>query len=160
IRYCSARGIAPSAIDESVVDGYMRYRAETTALACNPSARRSIARAWNRCRDVVQSWPASRLIEPPIKLVEVTAWEDFPEGLRTDVEAYLGRLSGFRRSAKGKRIKPCSPKTIRRCRAELVAAARMAVRVGIPIDSLNSLGALLEPNVAEQIINAYWQANG
>jgi hypothetical protein len=76
------------------------------------------------------------------------------------VAAYLSRLSGFRRSAKGKRIKPCSPKTIRRCSAELVAAARMAVRLGIPITSLTSLEALLHPDVAEKIVDAYWKANG
>ncbi len=34
MRYCSARGMAPEAVNEAVVDAYMRYRAETTALAC------------------------------------------------------------------------------------------------------------------------------
>ena len=33
MRYCSARSIAPAEVDEAVINGYMRYRAETTALA-------------------------------------------------------------------------------------------------------------------------------
>jgi integrase len=51
-------------------------------------------------------------------------------------------------------------KTIRRCRTELIAAARMAVRIGIPIANLASLGALLHPEVAERVIDAYWAADG
>ena len=45
-------------------------------------------------------------------------------------------------------------------RAELVAMARMAVRIGVPIESLASLGALLKPDVVELVIDAYWQKNG
>jgi integrase len=44
--------------------------------------------------------------------------------------------------------------------AELVAMARKAVRLGVPIDSLTSLAALLQPDVAELVIDAYWQKNG
>jgi hypothetical protein len=160
MRYCSGRKIAPGAVDESVIDRYMAYRTETTALDCGPGARRSIARAWNRCGDIVENWPTGRLLEPPIKAQEDPPWEDFPEGLRTDVEAYLSGLTRIRRSAKGKRIRPCKPKTIRRCRAELRAFARKAVHIGIPISSLTSLGALLNPDVVVPVIDAYWKADG
>ena len=50
-----------------------------------------------------------------------------------------------------------SPGTIRIGRAELMAVARMAVRLGVPIESLSSLAALLHPDVAERVIDAYWQ---
>ena len=82
MRYCSARKIAPAAVDEAVLDGYMRYRAETTSLASDAAARRAIARAWNGCIDSVEGWPVHRLVEPPAKTMEGPAWEDFPEGLR------------------------------------------------------------------------------
>ena len=160
MRYCSARQIAPAAVDEAVIDGYMRYRAETTALASNAAARRAIARAWNGCVDIIEGWPAHRLVEPAVKTKEGPAWDDFPEGLRSDVEAYLKGLTRIRRSASGKRIRPCKPSTIRRCRAELVAAARMAVREGVPIASLTSIADLLHPDVAERVIDAYWKADG
>jgi integrase len=41
-----------------------------------------------------------------------------------------------------------------------MAAARMAVHLGVPINSLISLAALLHPDVVEPVINAYWQKNG
>jgi hypothetical protein len=55
MRYCAARRI------EAVIDAYMAYRGETTALACDAGARRSIARAWNRCGDAIDCWPVARL---------------------------------------------------------------------------------------------------
>lgn len=45
------------------------------------------------------------------------------------------------------------PLAIRRCRAELVAAARMAVREGVPIANLTSIADLLHPDVAERVID-------
>ena len=38
--------------------------------------------------------------------------------------------------------------------------ARMAVRLGVSIESLTSLAALLHPDVVELVIDAYWQKNG
>jgi integrase len=160
MRYCSAREIGPAAVDESVIDGYMRYRAETTALASNDAARRAIARAWNGCVKVVEGWPVRRLVEPAVKTMAGPVWADFPGGLRSEIDAYLNGLTKIRRSAKGKRIRPCKASTIKTRRAELVAAARTAVREGIDIAQLDSLKALLCPAVVERVIEAYWTADG
>jgi hypothetical protein len=48
-RFCSARTVSPQAVDQAMVDAFMAYRAETTALATGNAARRSLARAWNAC---------------------------------------------------------------------------------------------------------------
>jgi hypothetical protein len=66
IRYCSLKGIAPSAVDEAVVDAYMAYRRETTALAVDIKARRAIARAWNASRGI-EAWSRQQLIEPALR---------------------------------------------------------------------------------------------
>ena len=160
MRYCSGRGINPGSIDDTILDAYLRYRAETTALASNNMARRSVARTWNTCVGAIDGWPAQRLTEPPIKASVGPVWEDFPEGLRNNIEVYLAGLTKIRRSLSGKRIRPCQPSTIRTRRAELLAVARMAVRLGVPIESLTSLPALLHPEVVEPVIEAYWQKNG
>ena len=80
MRYCSARQIAPAAVNEAVIDGYMHYRAETTALASNAAARRAIARAWNGCVDIIEGWPAHRLVEPAVKTKEEPAWDSSRKG--------------------------------------------------------------------------------
>src|SRR5258708_40207799 len=83
-----------------------------------------------------------------------------PEGLRRDIDKHLAGLAKPRKGTNGKRSRPCSPKTITTRRAELVAVTRMAVRQGIPIESLGSLAALVHPAVAEPVLEAYWQQNG
>jgi len=159
IRYCSARGIGPSAVDDKTFEDYWRYRAETTGRACNNTARRFMVRAWNVCAVLIDGGQLRRLTEPPIKVAE-PAWDAFPERLQRDVDVYFAGLAKPHRSLNGKRIPPCSPGTIRTRLAELVAMARMAVRLGVPIESLTTLAALLHPDVAEKVLDAYWEKNG
>jgi integrase len=160
MRYCSGRTLMPASVDDAVVADYLGYRAETSSLATNSMARRSIARAWNASADENPAWPAQRLTQPPLKAKEGPVWEDFPEGLRRDIEKYLAGLGKVRRGTNGKRSRPCSPKTITTRRAELVAVARMAVRIGTPIETVTSLAALLDPDVVGPVLEAYWKKNG
>jgi hypothetical protein len=118
-------------------------------LAVCAGARRSIARAWNGCIGVIEGWPERRLIEPAIKTTEEPEWEKFPEGLRRDIEDHISGLTRRRRDARGNRLEPCKPSTIRTRSAELKAAARMAIREGVPIGSLFSLAALVHPDGPE-----------
>jgi integrase len=160
MRYCSGRGIAPEQVNEEVIDGYMEYRGRSTARRSDDAARRVLARLWNLQVGRVAGWPARRLLEPPVKIAEGPAWEDFPEGLRQDIEQYLKGLTRIRRSKAGQRLRPCQPSTIMTRRRELAAAARMAVKIGVPIETLISLGVLLDPDVVEKVLDAYWKQNG
>jgi integrase len=159
MRYCSARHIGPESVDDRILDEYWRYRTETTARASNNTARRFMVRAWNASAGTIDGRQLQRLAEPPIKKPK-HAWEIFPGGLRSDVDTYFAGLAKPHHSLSGKRIQPCSPVTIGTRRAELIAMARMAVRLGVPIESLTSLAALLHPDVVERVIEAYWQKNG
>ncbi len=159
IRYCSARGSDPSSIDDTIFQDYWTYRTEFTGMACGNATRRPMVRAWNTCVAAREGWSLQPLTEPPIKVAK-PPWEEFPEGLRRDIDNYLAGLAKPRRSANGKRVHPCSPTTIANRRAELVAFIRMAVRLGFPLKSLTSLTALLNPDVVEKVLDAYWQENG
>jgi integrase len=160
MRFCSAKGVPPGLVDESVVNDFMRYRAETTAMAVDTAARRELARVWNACIGSVPNWPSQRLEEPPIASSGGPSWEAFPEGLRLDIDRHLGGMTKFHRSGNGRRRKASKPSTLRTRRAELVAVCRMAVRIGIPIESLTSLKVLAEPALANRILEAYWQKDG
>jgi hypothetical protein len=58
MRFCSARNIASSAIDEEVIDSFLDYRRCTTSLAADAAARRSLARHWNDLVRRVPGWPS------------------------------------------------------------------------------------------------------
>jgi hypothetical protein len=79
---------------------------------------------------------------------------EFPRGLRRDIEVYLAGLQKVHRGLNGKHIRPCSESTIRTRKAELRAVASKAVALGVPIESLTSLAALLHPDVIEAVIDA------
>ena len=159
MRFCSASNIAPLDVDEAVVDRFMDYRAQA-GMSADDAFRRLLARAWNANVGTIQGWPARRLMEPPVKAAAEVAWEDFPEGFRRDVDQYLESLTRVRRNRTGQRIRPLRPSTIGRRRAELAAAARMAVKIGVPLEILSALSALLAPDVAEKVFDAYWARNG
>lgn len=159
IRYCSLKGIPPAAVNEAVIDDYLAYRKETTALAVDTKARRAIARAWNASR-TIEDWPQQRLVEPPLKTTEGPRWEDFQQQLQTDVAAHLKFLATHRRAQDGKRLRPCKATTLRTRRADLVAFAKKAVRLGTPMEDLSSLSVLLAPEVVDRVLDHEWTQNG
>jgi len=159
IRYCSLKGIVPSAVDDTVVDDYMAYRKETTALAVGNKARRAIARAWNARRGI-EGWPRQQLIEPPLQAKEGLRWEDFPAQLRAEIASHLKYLATHRKSPSGKRLRPCKPLTLQGRRNDLVSFAKKAVRLGVPIEKLSTLSVLLAPDLVERVLDKEWEDNG
>ena len=161
MRYSSARAVPPEEVTELILDEFMRYRATTTALASNAAARRRIARAWNGCIGVVPGWPSQTLLEPPPKSsLRGPAWDEFPAGLREDIDTYLASLTQIHRDARGRRRAPCKPSTIKLCRAKLVAFVRKAVDTGIPLASIASFRELFDPDLVERAFDAYWRDSG
>lgn len=160
MRFCSGVHVEPGAVDEGVLDRYMDHRARTTTRGSDAATRRILARLWNGGIGRIEGWPQQRLVEPAVKAAEGPGWDDFPEGLRTDIEGHLANLKLIRRNKAGQRIRPCKPSTITTRRRELVAAVRMAVKVGIPLASLTSLKALIHPDVAEKVLDSYWHGDG
>ena len=111
MRFCSGVHIEPEAVDEAVIDRYMDHRARTTTRASDAASRRILARLWNAGIGKIDGWPQLRLVEPPVKAAEGPVWDDFPEGLRTDIEGYLTGLTRIRRNKAGQRSRPCKSST-------------------------------------------------
>src|SRR5262249_11810995 len=65
VRYCSARRIKPTALDDTTFDEYWHYRAENTGMATNNTARRFMVRAWNHAA-TTDGKALQQLTEPPI----------------------------------------------------------------------------------------------
>jgi hypothetical protein len=81
----------------------------------DPASRRLLAKAWNSAAKTVPGWPQTQLGEPPRKSIITVPWEQFPPGLRADIDQYLESLTRVRRNAKGRRIRPLRPSTRRAC---------------------------------------------
>jgi hypothetical protein len=107
----------------------------------------------------ISEWPRQGLIEPPVRSLTETAWESFPERLREEIERYLAGFKKIRLGVRGKRIRPCKESSIKTRRRELQAFARMAVRLGHPIETLTSLETMLDPALVEEVLEAYWNTS-
>jgi hypothetical protein len=158
MRFCSANNFTPSEVNDGIVEKFLAYR-NATGMPADDAFRRLMARAWNSNVGKVKGWPSQRLEEPAVRSKGEIPWEHFPTGLRSDADQYLARLAAVRRTPRGS-VAPLAPSTIKARRAELQASARMAVRIGEPIEHMDSLGALLAPGLVERILDAYWQRNG
>jgi hypothetical protein len=120
-----------------------------------------LVRYWNACAARIPAWPQISLTEPPYaKGFTGPAWEDFPQGLRDDIDAYCERISKRHKTVSGRVFPPCKQSTIDTRRRELIAAVRGSVAAGIPLKELGSLRDLLRPDRVEIIIDYYWEKNG
>jgi hypothetical protein len=159
MRYCSATGVEPASVDEAVVDKYIDHRERTTTRPVGPAGRRILARLWNTCVRTISGWPQTRLVEP-LAQTRGLPREDLPEDLRKGIGDYLAYLKTIRRDQSGQRRRPCKALTLIARERELMACVAMAEKIGIPVASLTSLQALIHPDVAERILDAYWAKDG
>jgi integrase len=156
MRFASGQGVSPEAVDNGFLARYMSYRAEVLVQDGSPRQQRSVVRAWNACVDDHASWPQRRLTPAPPGGTPPLSWEAFPEALRIEIDQYLESLQTIRRKPDGTRRRLSKNSTVATRFAEIQAFARRAVSIGVPIASLTSLAALLDPDLVEKVIDDYW----
>jgi integrase len=157
MRFASLQGISPKAVDDAFLAKYVTYRAEVLVQDASPRQQRSIVRAWNGCVDDHASWPQHKLTPAPLGGKLLLPWVAFPESLCLEVDAYLKSLQTMRRKSDGTRRHLSKASTVETRLAEIQAFARRAVSLGIPIASLTSLSALLDPELVEKVMDDYWK---
>ena len=47
MRYCSAKGIKPAAVDDMVLFDFTAYRSQTSRMKASAAAQRPVVRSWN-----------------------------------------------------------------------------------------------------------------
>jgi len=160
-RFLSAHGIQPHDIGDEDAEAFQVYRRETSFGKVKRSQLRSLIRYWNTGAARISAWPKNTLTEPPYeKGFTGPAVEDFPQGLRDDIDAYCERIGKRHKMVSGRVFPACKPSTIKTRRRELIAAVRTAVAAGLELEELKSLRDLLRPDRVEIIIDCYWKKNG
>jgi len=153
MRYASSKGVQPEQINDDFVTDYLAYRRDVLGRDSSAQFHRNITNAWNSCADSFAEWPQHKLTVPGRVDRGIIPWEEFPASLRGEVDAWLDGMRKLRRLADGSRRKPAKASTLRTRLAELQAFARRAVSLGIVPERLTSLAALLDPDIAEKIID-------
>jgi integrase len=125
------------------------------------SRHRQLVRRWNAGVATIPGWPQCKLAEPAyMNRSAGPAWEDFPQGLRDDIDVYCARIGKRHKTVSGRIFRPCKQSTIDTRRRELIAAVRAEVAAGIPLEDLGSLPDLLCADRVEILMEYYWDKNG
>jgi integrase len=155
-RYCSAKEIAPNAVDDEVVATFVGSAEKGGFVRKPKDLHRQVCRAWNECVDHVDNWPQKRLVVPDNRRpARSTPWGAFPASFREDVDAYLSWLSGKSMLRSDAPMRPCKPATLATRRRYIQLAASAAVRGGVSIEDLRTLSDLATPETALIVLEQY-----
>jgi Phage integrase family len=93
-RFLSAESIQLNLVRNSHAEAYQAYRRDTSFGKVKRSQHRALVRHWNACAARIAGWPKIELTEPPYSSrFTGPTWEDFPQGLRDDIDAYCERIT-------------------------------------------------------------------
>ena len=156
LRYCSACGIDPTSVSDATVDAFIEYASEVQFTVKPSDLHKQVTRCWNRAMACVPGWPQVTLTVPDFRPKAVSlAWAAFPPSFVEDVECYLARLGGQSLLDEDAPDQACKPSTIENRRTCLRLAATAAVKEGVAIEDLRSLGDLVSPPTVRLILDHY-----
>ena len=144
MRFCSAQGIAPEAVDDKVLADF-RIALEADGTIREPRVKvQSAARVWNQCRGSIPGWPQRTLAVPTYRETYTLDWAAFPASFQADAEAFLRRLGedGDLLAADGP-PRALTDKTIRTRRYQVRQFASALVYRGVAPDAIRGLDDLV-----------------
>ena len=92
LRFCSARGISPSAVTVETFDYHAHL--EYSLLKTPHQTFAMTVKAWQRAQIAVTGWPQIGVVIPDHRRQCVFVWDRFPEALYQDCQAWCDRLAG------------------------------------------------------------------
>jgi integrase len=149
--YCTARGIAPSAVDAQTFKSFQEAFEDDSLLRDPGGMARDTCKLWNIAVATIPGWPRVT-VEVPVRTRRFALpLSAFPEAFRGDVQQFLARGADpdvFSDSY----AKPIRPATARTRRRNILAVATALVQGGIPADSITGLATLVQPENAKQAL--------
>ncbi|SRR6266568_1892400 len=159
MRYCSAHGIAPEAVDQAVFDRLLDHMRGNVRVNRWREQHRRSCQLWNKAGDTVPGWPPFRASVPSYKQSYVLPWSTFPASLRDDLDAYLESRIKPNLLAKdsSKRIRPSTRDQIEHW---VHRFASLLVYAGVNPALLTSLASLVSVEIYERGLTAFLDRNG
>lgn len=158
---CSARGIAPDAVDDAVLERFAQWLRQETFVAKPNGVLRRTAQLWNRAADTVAGWPGRRLtvpsFRPPRRTLPLSA---LPFRFQADVTAHLLWLQGQDLFAPHPPPRVCRPSTAALRRAQIEGAASALIAGGVDREAVRSLADLVTPDALRSILRQYLARTG
>jgi integrase len=164
LRYCSARGIEPGDVDDTVLAGYLDHLRQADIRGTARDTVRRVARAWNKASETMPGWPAQRLAPPPAEPRQYSLpFSSYPASLQAEIKVLCARLSGsngnglFQGDGPRRKLRPRSVET--RMVALRLALAGL-VHSGVPPERITSLAMLLVRENLQALLNWHYVRGG
>jgi integrase len=141
-RYLSVKDLRPDKVTLADLGSYHEAILEDRLRAKPEQTWDAIVWTWNACRREIAGWPDIEIPRDSRREVYALPWSDFPVSLKTDVEAFLLRLSGADLSEDGP-SRPARPSTIKTREKQLRVAASALVHQGVEPESIGAISELV-----------------
>ena len=158
LNWCAWTGVEPASVDDKVLQRFLHWREARTLHSRPRDVVRQIPALWAAAQVLVPDWPATQLTRISFRAVSLNLrWEDLPESLRTDAEAYLTARAApdLFDDSQDAPTRPLVPSTIRQPAEHIRLAASVLVRHGIAAEELNGLTALVEIDAVTTVLRHY-----
>ena len=151
LRFCSAQGIVPRAVNDTVSAQFLAA-IEAESLLVKPKTRhQSMCRVWNRMMEThaQAGWPQVHLSVPRYeqRLYRIGA-DKVSAAVATDVEAYLTHLRGT--DIFSGLPKPFRPKSVKAVEGHLWRYLSALHHAGVELSGVPSFDALLTPELVKR----------
>jgi site-specific recombinase XerD len=161
MRFCSARGISPGAVTDTVSQEFLAAT-DAESLIANPRTRhQSMCRVWNKMvtRHAEAGWPQLRLSVPCYNDRLYGIDPDLAsDAVRNDIDAYLAHLGG--KDIFTGLPKPFRPRSLKAVEGHLWRYLAALHHTGIDLRAAPSLDALLTPDIVKQGMRWHLARNG
>lgn len=150
IHFLNNRAIAPNDVRREHAQDYLDALISNEISKSPDTAYRAAVNGWNLAADQISGWPERRLLlesrQNVIKLPETA----FPVGFIQDVDQLMTSLSTPDPLGDDGRMQALRPASIDQYRRQLIRFASDVVHAGVPIDRIESLTSLLQPDTVER----------
>lgn len=156
--WCAAGGIDPEQVGNDVLREFHSWL-DTRTLCPKPhDLVRRIPNVWNEARRRIDSWPQLELAAVSFKTPRRhLAWTDLTESVQADAQAYLAMRANpdlFDERPHAPR-RPLAMNTLKAQGEHLRLSASVLVQAGIPVQEIQSLADLIQPERFKAILRHY-----
>lgn len=141
-RHLTVIGVRPRDVTLAELEAYHRAIVNDRLRAKPEETWDSIVWSWNVCLREIPGWPHIEIPRVQRREVYVLSWSDFPVSLKTDVDAFLLRLSGADLSEDGP-SRPSRPTSLKTREKQLRVAASALVLKDVDPLSIRSLADIV-----------------
>jgi integrase len=143
IGWCSATGIAPSAVDDTAIERFGQALIEESFVKHPAKRVANTCRLWEKVR---AAWPELALPTvaiPRLRKTYVLPVAEFPGSFITELDRFCERLAGTDLFAEDGPPRPLKPVSVKRRRFQIMQLASGCVHKGVAASSIRSLSDLV-----------------